>query len=322
MVNSSFEQSSIALRFIQSPLKSTSHWLSEKRTDDGAEGQWRINNKLYDFINFIQRHPGGEDWLEMTKGLDITELFETHHIRGKAELLLHHFYVRNAKEPRTYRFTFSEDGFYKTLKAKVADHLIVITNSPKKSSSQHILDLLLIISLLSVIIAAKANSMLLSIIAGIFLAFLGIVSYNILHQRDNWRMQILNLTGLNYREWRVSHVLSQHMYPNTLNDLEMPFLMIPKKFHLIRLFVWCFLIKLTIVQRTLCYFGKKSSFRIDHLITFIPPVLLYLFGSGSVFVALKFWFATLSATSFLISLILATSGHHHSKAYREKDELL
>lgn len=33
-------------------------------------------------------------------------------------------------------------------------------------------------------------------------------------------MLCMNLTGMNYREWRISHAMSHHMFPNTLLDLE------------------------------------------------------------------------------------------------------
>ena len=42
-------------------------WLNGKRLDDNAEGLWWIHDKLYDLTNFIKKHPGGKDWLEMTK---------------------------------------------------------------------------------------------------------------------------------------------------------------------------------------------------------------------------------------------------------------
>lgn len=106
-------------------------WLNSKRIDDGAEGLWRIHDKLYDLINFIPLHPGGKDWLELTQGTDITELFETHHIRAKTRLLLSHFYVRDAKIPRNSRITFCDDGFYQTLKTKLADYLATLANDSK-----------------------------------------------------------------------------------------------------------------------------------------------------------------------------------------------
>lgn len=103
--------------------KSVEQWLNGKKADDNADGLWRVHDKLYDVINFIHRHPGGADWLKLTQGTDITELFESHHISGKADLLLHSFYVCEAKKPRNYRITFCDDGFYKTLKKKIADQL-------------------------------------------------------------------------------------------------------------------------------------------------------------------------------------------------------
>lgn len=51
-------------------------FLEGRRKDDGAEGLWRIKNKLYDLESFVKNHPGGEEWLILTRGTDITEAFE------------------------------------------------------------------------------------------------------------------------------------------------------------------------------------------------------------------------------------------------------
>lgn len=48
-------------------------WLASRRVDDGAEGLWRINDSLYDVSGFIEKHPGGKDWLEDTK---VSEFFQ------------------------------------------------------------------------------------------------------------------------------------------------------------------------------------------------------------------------------------------------------
>lgn len=42
-------------------------WMECRRKSDKAEGLWRIHDKLYDLTDFIQRHPGGREWLEITK---------------------------------------------------------------------------------------------------------------------------------------------------------------------------------------------------------------------------------------------------------------
>lgn len=134
----SFDKPSIYVKVppsSQGSVKSAKGWLERKKNNDDAEGLWRVHDKLYDLISFVERHPGGKDWIDLTQGTDITELFETHHIRGKAELLLNSFYVREAKMPRNYKFTFIDGGFYKTLRRKIADQLSVLQERPKKKSN-------------------------------------------------------------------------------------------------------------------------------------------------------------------------------------------
>jgi len=56
--------------------KTAASFLEARRKIDGAEGLWRIGNKLYDLETFAKSHPGGSEWIRLTKGTDITELFE------------------------------------------------------------------------------------------------------------------------------------------------------------------------------------------------------------------------------------------------------
>lgn len=42
-------------------------WLDGRQCDDGAEGLWRVHNKLYDLQKFTAIHPGGKEWLIRTK---------------------------------------------------------------------------------------------------------------------------------------------------------------------------------------------------------------------------------------------------------------
>uniref|UniRef100_A0A1A9X0P9 Cytochrome b5 heme-binding domain-containing protein n=1 Tax=Glossina brevipalpis TaxID=37001 RepID=A0A1A9X0P9_9MUSC len=105
-----------------------------KQIDDDAEGLWRIHDKLYDLSSFIKHHPGGAFWLEQTKGTDITEAFEIHHLTGAASNLLPKYEVRKAATTRNYVFTFHDDGFYRTLKRKVALKLNDLDYRPKRKS--------------------------------------------------------------------------------------------------------------------------------------------------------------------------------------------
>lgn len=60
----------------ENPSKTAADFLKARRKIDGAEELWRIGNKLYDLETFAKSHPGGSEWLQLTKGTDITELFE------------------------------------------------------------------------------------------------------------------------------------------------------------------------------------------------------------------------------------------------------
>jgi hypothetical protein len=42
-------------------------YMEGRRLDDGAEGLWRVHDKLYDLTTYINRHPGGRHWLELSK---------------------------------------------------------------------------------------------------------------------------------------------------------------------------------------------------------------------------------------------------------------
>lgn len=194
-------------------------WIEGKRIDDNAEGLWRIHDKLYDVSSFIERHPGGAEWLTITKGVDITEQFETHHIGPKAQELLSKFYVRDAILPRNYNLTFDDAGFYRTLKRKVAAKRDSLDKSPVKISNA-ISDLTLGLVFGSAVLAVKDNNVYLSMLSGLFLLWMLVIAHNYFHQRNNWRMLCFNLTLLNYREWRVSHAMSHHLYTNSYYDLE------------------------------------------------------------------------------------------------------
>lgn len=65
----------------------------------------------------------------MFQGTDITELFEAHHISTSVNKVLEKYKVRDAKQPRNYKFTFHETGFYRTLKRKVSAKLQTVDRS-------------------------------------------------------------------------------------------------------------------------------------------------------------------------------------------------
>jgi Cytochrome b5-like Heme/Steroid binding domain len=182
-------------------LKGCKRWLDGKRIDDNAEGLWRIHDKLYDLTDFIDRHPGGVDWLKVTKGIDITEQFEVNHITQAAEKILPKYYVRDAKLPRNYKITFNKNGFYKTLKQRIASKLELVDQSPA-ANSRFYCDFVLTTTLLLSIIGARDDNYFIASMAGLSLFWLTTIAHNFIHQRDNWRMYMTNLSLMSFRDWR------------------------------------------------------------------------------------------------------------------------
>lgn len=70
--------------------------------------------------------------MQQTKGMDITEAFETHHIRGLPQALLDKYFVRKASKPRNYILALEENGFYRTLKRRVGAQLDEMDYSPRR----------------------------------------------------------------------------------------------------------------------------------------------------------------------------------------------
>ncbi|KRT83093.1 hypothetical protein AMK59_3566, partial [Oryctes borbonicus] len=167
------------------PLRTSEIWIRGKQADDGAEGLWRLYDDLYDFTEFMRDHPGGSDWLELTKGTDITEAFEAHHISTNPEKLLHLYFVRKARTPRNSPFTFEEDGFYKTVKRRVRKELENVPKHPERRS-RILADILFFTFMITSLIAVREQSYVAGFISGLFLTMACIAAHNFFHQRDNF----------------------------------------------------------------------------------------------------------------------------------------
>lgn len=108
--------------------------MDTKRADDNVDdGLWRIHDTIYDLTDFVKKHPGGGDWITLTKGMDITELVESHHVyQDKLAPYLKKYRVKETTRPRNSKLTFHKDGFYVTMRNKVADRLPhIVKTTPK-----------------------------------------------------------------------------------------------------------------------------------------------------------------------------------------------
>ncbi|KAH8326049.1 hypothetical protein KR067_013681 [Drosophila pandora] len=308
-------------------------WLKGKNADDEAEGLWRINDKLYDLTDFANRHPGGAFWIECTRGTDITEPFESHHIEEHARNMLNKFEVREASKPRNYKFTLKENGFYMTLKRRVREKLRKLNYKPSKKTE--FLHLSLIISFFALSwIGTVLDSLVVMALAGLALCWVATSTHNYFHQRDSWRMYAFNLSLMNFRSWRVSHALSHHVYSNSLHDLEMsmfePFMCwLPGRQYATKIQRWISIIISPIVYTGLFHaqiliriflsLTKKNIMYWDDLLPLSLPVFLYLTTDVGLKNSFLNWQTVVAIGSFIFGFIGLTAAHHDPQILHDGD---
>ncbi|CAH0763836.1 unnamed protein product [Diatraea saccharalis] len=321
--------------------KLPSQWLNGKKKHDGAEDLWRIHDGLYDLTTFISTHPGGPYWLTCTKGTDVTEVFETHHLKGIAEQLLPKYFVRKAATPRNSPFTFENDGFYKTLKSKVMKNMHIIPKDERKKSDTIVTYLLMAFIILSPLCCwVTPDSLLLGatliVLNGYVLSALVCCGHNYSHRADSWRMYLMNLSGMGNDEWRISHVLSHHTHTNTVNDVELSMLepllqYLPLRdkpiwaqmgaFYWPVIYSFAFLnglIKESVAAITK-FEGKSLTW--VYIIPFILPTWMWLAGGLPLLWTLAIWQVTNVVASFFFVFFGLTAGHHAHTNFFEGDIL-
>ncbi|XP_026737248.1 cytochrome b5-related protein-like [Trichoplusia ni] len=315
-------------------------WLEGKALDDGAEGLWRVYDGIYDFTDFQNKHPGGEEWFELSKGTDITEAFESHHLNPVVEKMLDKYFIKKAKTPRNSPFTFKEDGFYKTIKRAVWEELKKIPKSDAKKTNM-IIDGLLITLLIASAVACWSTNywvvMVSYLIAGLSLGWITIAAHNYVHMKTNWRMYLFNLSLWSYRDFRVSHALSHHLFTNTLMDLEIsaaePFLLWnPRKkpFYtnlslIIEIVVFPLYFIMNFMKRFISNFVRKDFF-IRHYkwhdgIGFLLPLWMYIVSGATLYQVVVMWLWIVCTGSLIFSVIGTNAAHHHPNIFKDGDQL-
>jgi len=309
-------------------------WLNDKRATDGAEGLWRIHDELYDLTNLIRMHPGGQFWIRETQGMDITEAFETHHISTIPEDLLENYYVREAVTPRASPFTFKENGFYKTLKNNAR---VVLKTIPRnnRSPSDIFTDALLIATFTFGVFACAFWSYLLGILSGLCFALTIVAAHNYSHRRDNFRMYYSDICFEESRLWRIIHVLSHHLFTNTIADMQAylgeplailypqkkPFVAKYLSWFYLPVFIWptiYFFRTFAKASKIICFWQAKSLDMTDFL-PFSFPIVMYCLGGQSILATLGMWQFILSVGSFIFSAVAFTGGHFHPDIFIDGD---
>jgi fatty acid desaturase len=320
-------------------------WLDGKRADDGCDANlWRIHDKLYDLSSFIESHPGGRDFIQICRGTDITESFETHHLRmSTVRPMIDKYFVRNADIPRNSPITFKPDGLYCTLRERVVTKLteskLNVTGSTL--AMRCIVDGLLAGTICCAVLGVIWNSYIMICLAGVLLTLAGNAAHNFFHQRDNWRMYVFDLLMLSSLEWRVTHGISHHNFPNTVYDIEISapadllnFYPKPKSFVLRKLAPYYFHIvsaaaqPIEFTKRWIDIGRGARPFRMEHTYVLVELVAfalgnVWLHGSDGFFYrAFMQWLVMHIAASYVGITIGITAAHHHPDCWHTGDDYL
>eukprot|EP00730_Choanoeca_flexa_P016095 TRINITY_DN7539_c0_g1_i2.p1 TRINITY_DN7539_c0_g1~~TRINITY_DN7539_c0_g1_i2.p1 ORF type:complete len:446 (+),score=84.13 TRINITY_DN7539_c0_g1_i2:51-1388(+) len=202
-------------------------WLEEKNQRDRALADipthlWQVHDRLYDLTPYLDKHPGGRHWLERTQGSDITVFFETHHLNiAKVRAILSKYRVSPSQghSQDAQAYTWKQGDFYDTVRAKAAE---VLRNTGTGPTSEMLFLSWSAVAIFaaSFVLTAISGSYLAAIFTGITLLVMMGIGHNFLHQQDRLLRFALDLSVFGHHEWRISHVLSHHSYPNLDIDIE------------------------------------------------------------------------------------------------------
>ena len=184
-----------------------------------------IHGKLYNIDNF--NHPGGNTFIEINKGCDVTTLFETHHINYKlANNILDKLTIVGTYNPiinydfgKYYDLRDKIFSIFKTRKGRTMNNITKYTLFGYISLGLYLHYNLLqynysniktsLTNFTSFIVLCLLNSLVNSI--------LGSYGHNGVHKLL-YSSLLLDWNGLSSLEWLLEHVHSHHMYTNTIYD--------------------------------------------------------------------------------------------------------
>ena len=181
-----------------------------------------IHGKIYNIDNF--NHPGGNTFIEINKGCDVTTLYETHHINYKLandslkKLMIVGTYDQKIKYDFKRYYSLREKiySIFKTKKSRI------MNNITKYSLLGYItFGLFLHYKLLqynfSNVQSNLTNFIVFCLFSSLVNSILGGFGHNGIHKLL-YSSLLLDWNGLSSLEWLLEHVHSHHMYTNTIYD--------------------------------------------------------------------------------------------------------
>lgn len=201
------------------------------------------------------------------------------------------------------------------------------------------IDALLAFTFVTLAFAVRMRSFAALLVPGIGAAWTIIAAHNFFHRADNVRMLYFNIGFFSYREWRISHAMSHHLYPNSLHDLEVtmfePFLCwltdVRVKNMLQRYASWAYgpvvyallFIQQFVMRVVFSVLDRRSQFHWTDAVPFAVPAFMWLVAdvectTGEV---LRMWLVMLIVASFYFGFVGLNAGHHNHQVVHDGDVL-
>eukprot|EP01084_Bolivina_argentea_P107973 192994_1 len=345
---------------LKAPNHSLPDWLEFKKKNDqkrlGFDSKyWCIGNKCYDFTPWYNSHPGGKSWLEITKGMDCTAVYECHHPSMDHNPIfkqsLQKYFVCNVnniqKDDDYYYNTFTFDpniSRYIGLRDTIYKALIKQHKNGRKwnlpSIKMHISCLIvLVIFLITFIYLCIHPSFWVAVLTGICMNPLIGIAHNFMHQGDNkgvfgietyWKYCIY-LTLHTLENWNIHHVLSHHQDINLDSDIEVTafegiinfMTNQPTNHILIYLYAPCFyMFSLPLLHiPILIDLYKRGRLKIKYLIPILELLIMIVMNyNGILTIFISFWYwVIMHGTMYTMLMIVSTPIHRSDMCWTEGD---
>lgn len=178
---------------------------------------WYIHGKLYDLAPWLEKHPGGADFLNRCQGTDCTAAFEVHHLRmPKAKAMLSRFEVKMQEPAAESPWPQYDWTQYDELRKRIAKRLKAEGWQCGPSNRGKILALAALAINLSIPFiwpAAGPFAILLALIYAMNMIVMTGFGHIYLHLNTKWQY-LGDLGGFSSHTWKGEHCLGHHLYTN------------------------------------------------------------------------------------------------------------
>ncbi|XP_014614822.1 PREDICTED: cytochrome b5-related protein, partial [Polistes canadensis] len=258
-----------------------------------------------------------------------------HHLTDKAERILPKFYIRDATVPRTIPLTFEPNGFYRTFKKRALEALKNVDFHRPSLNSNLIADTFFTITVtlcLASVYFQSSWGLILTILAGLFLAWTTIIGHNYFHMRDNFRMYYFDISLMSSKDWRITHAMSHHLYPNTIWDYEIyvfePILnWLPNKNkNTLKIFLGYIYTPIVYtlsfifqgIKRYYSVIWEYKTFEFRDAVPLLLPIVMSFFAPN-ILISIKTWLIIIFISSIVFNFIGLNAAHHHPNIFHDGD---